>query len=313
MSLIYDALRSLPAAEKPVPVRGSVTDGRLPLVRRMRRMAGVGGALVVVMMAGLMFLLGRQADGPAAELRPAAVQQPEVALVPGAMQSAAQGRAADAVATVAGSRREWALVEPLRPVAVESPAPAPQALVPLQPAPVAGDRPARAAAMSPDQPAAAAASPAAPRLVTRPQAAPAPRVVPTSEAADKAVVELSVIDVGDSLRRFNGMVGRGEFDAAAKLLDELRARGLNRLALARMSAYLALRAERLDDARRDYEQVLALLPSDREAGLNLAIIDVRQGFSVQAEQRLRTLAELHPDDVQVRAMLGRIRAQGSVP
>jgi Flp pilus assembly protein TadD len=127
------------------------------------------------------------------------------------------------------------------------------------------------------------------------------------------VVEHSALDVGDSLRRFNSMVGRGEFVPAGKLLDELRERGLNRLALARMSAYLALRAERLDDARRDYEQVLALLPADREAGLNLAIIDARQGFSSQAEQRLRTLTEHHPDDVQVRAMLNRVRAQGNTP
>lgn len=350
MSLIYDALRSLPAAEKAVPVHGSVTDSRVALVRRTRRMSVIGGGLVVVLIVALLFHFGRQAEHTAVEPE-RSVPQGEglaTAAVSDRQTSAAPAGPGE---TVAGKRREAVLVEPLRPAvtggdaaaaspppsrtlrvpvtanapsaAAEPTSPVPPVPVPVvqKPARTEGERPGQAAE-PPATPATAAApvapavrpvvTPAPPRLAARAPAVP-PAAASSAEADETPVVEHSALDVGDSLRRFNAMVGRGEFVPAGKLLDELRERGLNRLALARMSAYLALRAERLDDARRDYEQVLALLPADREAGLNLAIIDARQGFSSQAEQRLRTLTELHPDDGQVRAMLNRVRAQGNTP
>lgn len=111
--------------------------------------------------------------------------------------------------------------------------------------------------------------------------------------------------------RFNRMVARGELDEAQRLLEELRMRGLTQLALSRMTGYLALHAGRLGEARESYEQVLSQLPDDREAGLNLALVDLREGFVTEAERRLRAMAQLRPDDNRVRALLTRVRSQGS--
>lgn len=354
MSLIYDALRSLPADDKAAPIHGSVIDSRVPVARRKRRVFGLGGGLVVVMLAGLLFSLGRQAERPAVSAEPE-TDVAQVATRPATPVVVAGVAAAADTAGQPGSgkQREAALVEPRRPgeTAVEgaplaltqvqrrgdaapaktSPAAAPRpvTMAVQKPASSATTKPEPQAAQVPVPPDAApprAAAPAATapksRSVSQQQAASAAGLPPPASANGAAaqaeegstpIVEHSALDVADSLRRFNAMVGRGEFVPAAELITELRKQGLNRLALSRMSAYLALRAQRLDEARRDYEQVLSLLPADREAGLNLAIIDARQGFPGQAEQRLRSLVELYPDDVQVRGMLTRIRAQVNAP
>lgn len=322
MSLIYDALRSLPADDKAAPIHGSVTDSRVSLARRKRRV--FGGGLVVVMLVALLFSLGRQAERPAL---PAAVSAESGAVVAQAATRPATP-AADAVAPAVadpaaaaysagqpggGKQREAALVEPRRPA---------ETAVKVTPLALAQPQVQKRGDAAPPRAAAPTASVSKSRSVPPQQAAAVAAQPPPASANGAAaqaeesttpIVEHSALDVADSLRRFNAMVGRGEFVPAAELIAELRKQGLNRLALSRMSAYLALRAQRLDEARRDYEQVLSLLPADREAGLNLAIIDARQGFPGQAEQRLRSLVELYPDDVQVRGMLTRIRAQVNAP
>jgi len=103
--------------------------------------------------------------------------------------------------------------------------------------------------------------------------------------------------------RFNRLVARNEFDAASGVVAEIALAEPGSLALLRMKGFLGLRAGRPDDARAAYDALLVRLPDDREANLNLAVIDWQAGERAAALERVRRVAVRHPDDAQVQAML----------
>ena len=298
MSLIYDALRAPPADQHRAPVYGSVCAERAPGVRRKRWAWGVvsvGAGLVVV---GALALFGQSGRAPA-RADGAASLAPAAALAPAAP-----------AATVIAPSAQARIVEPASVAAALVTAPRARVAQPVAEPALAAPTPATAT-RAPAAPAASAAPPAP--AVARPVVAAASRPAPASATAqaDRAqAAEPARTDFGNSLRRFNSLVARAEFEPAAQLLEELRVQGLSQLAQSRMAGYLALQANRLEQARRSYEQVLAQFPYDREAVLNLALIDLREGFLTEAEQRLRAFTELKPDDAQVRALLAQVRAQG---
>lgn len=288
MSLIYDALRALPAHEHTAQEYGSVCAGPSRDQRSTRWAWGMGAALVVVGGAALALASHDWRVVPAPNNVAAPAPAPRVVdAAPALTTPPAASTAALAIPSVAapGAAPVRArIVEPVRVVA--APVAAPKALAQPRVALPAG------VALTDAQ--------------TRPPE-PAPAVAPEPAPA---ATEPARNNFGDSLRRFNALVARGEFDAAAQLLEVLRAQGLSRLALSRMAGYLALQANQLEEARRRYEQVLTQFPYDREAVLNLALIDLREGFFTAAEQRLRKFTETKPDDEQVRALLAQVRAQG---
>ena len=321
MSLIYDALRAPPSADTPAPSYGSVSSGGRLSVPRLRRgrmlgFAGVAGGLGLLALA---WPLGGTAPEAVRDPLQVAVGEPEQA------GARAQAEAVPAV-TLAPAVVRVAIVEPAPAAAPASastltaapaPAPAPIPTTIAAPAPA----PVRSAAVAP--PAAAARSlapapaPAAVAKVVAPAAAlpaastPRPSAAPVREMPQEAArVETARADVGEALIRFNALVARDEFDEAAGVLEALRAEGLNPLAHSRLLGYLSLRAGRLDEARRAYTQVLSRLPDDREASINLALVELGQGHAGEAGQRLRKLAEQRPDDNRVRALLAQARSQG---
>lgn len=313
MSLIYDALRALPADSPPAPLYGSVCATRMPSVRRSHWAWGAG----LVVMAAVAALALASHDWRIVPAAPAEAAAPAAPAAPAAVAAAriTAPAAPAAVALAAPAVRAQARI--VEPVSM-APAGAPQSSAP----------PARLASAAPSspptpQPAPAVVTPAVEkpaadaasvRTASRPsstQTGAQAHTPPMATAATAATAPTAATgDFGNSLRRFNSLVARAEFEPAARLLDELRMQGLSQLTLSRMTAYLALQANRLEQARRSYEQVLAQFPYDREAVLNLALIDLREGFLTEAEQRLRTFTELKPDDAQVRALLAQVRAQG---
>ncbi|WP_454436283.1 tetratricopeptide repeat protein [Thauera mechernichensis] len=275
-----------------------------------RRVGVVGAAVVVVVVA-------------AALAWPEPPQAEPVAALPTDVERLGTGRAAALAAQVVvpAAQQEGPAAPALALASIREPAPAEAMLWAPPPVAVDARAQARAGAVAPavrakvePQPASAAtpasvqATRAAPVVPAAALERPLPR--PPVRPDGALQVEQTAVDVGDGLARFNRMVARGEFAAAEALIDELRGVGLNALALARMTGFLTLRAGRHDEARAAYEHVLVQLPNDREAALNLALVDLRQGFAAEAEQRLRRIAELRPDDEQVRALLGQVRAQG---
>lgn len=304
MSLIYDALRAPSSTEKPAPTYGSVSSGGRLSVRRLRRVR-VMWAAGVVFTLGLMVLAWPQAGGAPAPV-PAAVAQ---VLEPAQAEVIAEVNAPPAATTPVQVASQVDIVEPM-PALVSAAVIAPRS---VRPAVAARSRSEtdRAVAAAPTD---GAASPS--KALTKSVADKAElRAASTSARArdvakSEALVEPIRVDVGEALIRFNAMVANAEFDQAGSLLDELRDRGLNPLAHSRMLGYLALRAGRLDEARRAYEQVLSRLPGDREASINLAHVDLGQGRASEAEQRLRQLVEVRPDDSRVRALLAQVRSHG---
>lgn len=321
MSLIYDALRAPVSDEKPGPSYGSVSVGGTPSARRVigKRALWAGG--VVAALGVLVLAAGSVAD----RLQATAPSRAQAAAVtalaappPAASAASAQARQPQSVARVEVVAPRLA---PARGNASESTgvsattrAGAPQAGSAAAGEAAIGAAPAARNVVPARAPAASA--PASPsRQPVQAAERPAQRTAqgsagPEASRHADAVIEPVRIDVGEALGRFNRMVARGEFGQAASLLEQLRAGGLNPLARARMSGYLALRAGRLDDARHAYQEVLSRLPEDREAGLNLAMVDLAQGFNSQAQQRLRRLLDLRPDDGKVQALLAQARAQG---
>lgn len=74
-------------------------------------------------------------------------------------------------------------------------------------------------------------------------------------------------------------------------------------------AYDALQANRLDDARSGYEQVLRGDPRNADALLGLAVIATRQGQTERAQQIYLRVLEVNPADVTAQAALINLRGQ----
>jgi len=55
------------------------------------------------------------------------------------------------------------------------------------------------------------------------------------------------------------------------------------------------------------DEVLIRDPSDLDASLNLALLEIRSGLAGDARRRLDELARAHPDDPRVLSMLASIR------
>ena len=75
----------------------------------------------------------------------------------------------------------------------------------------------------------------------------------------------------------------------------------------RAQGYLSLRRGNLVQAKTYYLQLQQALPDDREAGLNLALIDWRSGDKEAASRRVGALEEKFPSDPEVRALSHNVR------
>lgn len=75
-------------------------------------------------------------------------------------------------------------------------------------------------------------------------------------------------------------------------------------------AYEDLQADRLDEARRGYEQVLRVDTRNVDALLGLAVIAARQGQLDRAQHLYRQVLEADPTDVTAQAALINLRGEG---
>lgn len=74
-------------------------------------------------------------------------------------------------------------------------------------------------------------------------------------------------------------------------------------------AYEAWQADRLDDARRGYEQVLRSDPRNADALLGMAAIDARQGRIDRAQELYQRVLDSDPTDATAQAALINLRGQ----
>ncbi len=159
--------------------------------------------------------------------------------------------------------------------------------------------PPMAAATRAPMPSAASSSPMLPLAAEAPPSLPAADSL--LQPAPRAVAAASP----------NGRAGRGPAG-----VPQAEVPGVFRLSNSRVRqenaidhAYDALQANRLDEARSGYEQVLRGDPRNADALLGLAVVAARQGQSVRAQHFYLQVLEADPANVTAQAALINLRGQ----
>lgn len=285
MSLIYDALRNGPPAAGP---GGPVGRGFAGAPARPARGGQFARSLAVAIvfgaslgMAGWILAADGLADG-AAPARPA----PPQAAPEGLPVQAPRGPASDAQQLNALLRQMMANQERLESMQAELAAMAPPA--------------AQAPAVGFPLPGAGV-----------PGAAPAARMEPPTMPAGAFIVQdkparagaASANAVAAMAEAFDRAAAAGDLGTARRQLDNLRAALPGEsLTLLRRQAWLHMYGGNDRAAAESYRALLARLPNDENAGLNLAIIEARQGRVADARALLERLRRQHPDSRGVRAL-----------
>lgn len=111
------------------------------------------------------------------------------------------------------------------------------------------------------------------------------------------------VDQRQLLNRFNTAMSGGQTEQAAELLEDARKKlGTGHLMVLRMQGYYCVQQNCNEQAQQAYQSILAQLPSDKEAGYNLAVLEGRNGQLAQAHARVNQLLQHHPDDKALRAL-----------
>lgn len=116
-----------------------------------------------------------------------------------------------------------------------------------------------------------------------------------------------VVRVSRLTKRVQEAIRQGDEEAIRTGLDELiEIRGENDRFTLKMRAYWAIQEGRLDDAEAYLHRVLDQRGDDVEAGVNLAIVEARQGRVDDARQRAFKLRQRHPNEHRVQTLLNRL-------
>ncbi|MFJ1007949.1 tetratricopeptide repeat protein, partial [Bordetella bronchiseptica] len=141
--------------------------------------------------------------------------------------------------------------------------------------------------------------------------APAARMEPPSVPAGAFIVQDKPARAGAAnanavaamAEAFDRAAAAGDLGTARRQLDSLRAALPGEsLTLLRRQAWLHMYGGNDRAAAESYRALLARLPNDENAGLNLAIIEARQGRVADARALLERLRQQHPDSRGVRAL-----------
>jgi TolA-binding protein len=198
------------------------------------------------------------------------------------------------------------------PVAIVAHKPVPEASLALKaPEPRALVAPAKTA--SPVAPAAVpaaivatAAVAVAPATSAPAAVAAAPEVKPVVRPLNTQVVvtiEPTPFDVREVFQSFVQLLQTGQLAEAQSAADKITgALGSNHVMSLRAQGYVSLKKNELGLARGHYLQLHQLLPEDREAALNLALIEWRQGNKEAAAKRVARLLEKYPGDAELQAL-----------
>jgi hypothetical protein len=267
--------------------------------------SGLSGQ-VLALVAG-MALAGSGAwlywAGKASNNNPAAVPAAQVAVAPIAaplpMPVPAPSPAPISIAAPAAA---------VAPVSIAAHKPMPEVAPVLKaPEPLTRVAPAKTAApVTPAATVAAVAVAIAPAASAPAAVAVAPEVKPAVRPLNTQVmvtIEPTPFDVREVFQSFVQLLQTGQLAEAQTAADKITvALGSNHVMSLRAQGYVALKKNELGLARGHYLQLHQLLPEDREAGLNLALIEWRQGNKEAAAKRVARLLEKYPGDAELQAL-----------
>ncbi|WP_158089448.1 tetratricopeptide repeat protein [Magnetofaba australis] len=124
----------------------------------------------------------------------------------------------------------------------------------------------------------------------------------TAEIARK--VEINRRDSAQLARQLRAAMAQGNGPVVEKLLTQLRqTRGPDHPFLLKSEAFWAIKQKHYPAAEASLKRILAKTPDDLEAGVNLAIVEMRTKRMEQAKERLSNLQRAYPDNAQVRSMM----------
>jgi hypothetical protein len=128
------------------------------------------------------------------------------------------------------------------------------------------------------------------------------------ERARRAALEKSA-RITRLVRRIEmALAGSTQAGDPSALLEQLaRLKGPHHPYVAKLRAYYNIQRGNLALAQADLNAVIAAHPDDLEAGINLAIIEIQDQHYDRAMARLKALRELYPENVQVAALIKRLR------
>ena len=77
--------------------------------------------------------------------------------------------------------------------------------------------------------------------------------------------------------------------------------------IANMYAYLYITQGKHAEAEKLLKRLLSNNANDMEAGMNLAVVEMRTGRMAAAKQRLQTLVRLYPDEARLQSFVNSLR------
>ncbi len=133
-------------------------------------------------------------------------------------------------------------------------------------------------------------------------------VRPTINTQVQVSTEPNSFDVREAFQIFVQKLQMGQLPEAQAAADRIStAMGKSHVMSLRAQGYLALKNNDLGQAKGQYLLLHQLLPEDREAGLNLALIEWRQGEKETAAKRVAYLLEKFPNDPEIQALYLNVR------
>jgi Flp pilus assembly protein TadD len=124
-----------------------------------------------------------------------------------------------------------------------------------------------------------------------------------AEEADRRVKRTPIPRYTGLVHRLQTAVTNGDAQAAEKLLgDFATVKGKDHPYLLKLKAYRFLQAGDYVAAEGLLSQVLALQPSDRDASVNMVVVEAHTGRIDAARRRVARLMELFPEDETLAAM-----------
>lgn len=107
--------------------------------------------------------------------------------------------------------------------------------------------------------------------------------------------------------RIIGAMQSGDQDSVGRLFAELeKLKGRDHLFVMKLKAYWMIQQGRPDQARTLLSNVLIQHPDDCEAGLNMAVVDIMEGYHSRARERLERLQQLYPEETAVTGYLSQL-------
>ena len=132
--------------------------------------------------------------------------------------------------------------------------------------------------------------------------------VPPLNTQVQLTSDTNSFDVREAFQAFVQLLQMGKLPEAQMAADKFtNALGGNHVMSLRAQGYLAFKKNDLGKAKGHYLQLQQLLPEDREAGLNLGLIDWRQGEKDSAAKRVARLLEKFPNDPEIQALYFNVR------